>query len=252
MSHLTEWKQFFIDNLNGRDISIKEIFEVSNIELFNNKNLIDLNEEFTKDLFHAFTLISYNIKINFSNIKNEEYVEKICEFIINNEKMKNTIQNIIITNIKKIKINLITKIFTEYNFESNDVDLISVLIKFMKSIYNTELINSLIQLEKNNILSTKLLNDEEMKNEYFDKMYDDFINKFDFTSENYNVFSQVIKINFILGISYPFIISVFNEINIYTNTLIERYLENEDNYRSEQIENIEDYLKEKKIIVKII
>ena len=50
MSHLTEWKQFFIDNLNGRDISIKEIFEIS--ELFNNKNLIDLNEEFTKDLFH--------------------------------------------------------------------------------------------------------------------------------------------------------------------------------------------------------
>ena len=76
--------------------------------------------------------------------------------------MKNTIQNIIINKIKKINTNLIIKIFTEYNFESNDVDLISVIIKFMKSIYNTELINTLIQLEKNNVLSTKLLNVAEM------------------------------------------------------------------------------------------
>ena len=101
----------------------------------------------------------------------------------------------------------------------------------MKSIYNTELINTLIQLEKNNVLSTKLLNVAEMNNKYFDKIYDDYFNTFDFTSQNYNVFSQMVKINFILGISYPFIISVFNEINIYTNTLIERYLENEDKYK---------------------
>ena len=248
MSHLTEWKQFFIDNLNGNDISIKEIFDVSNLELFNNKNFIDLNEEFTKDLFHAFTLISYNIKINFSDIKNEEYIEKICTFINKNDKLKNTIQNIIINKIKKINTNLIIKIFTEYNFESNDVDLISVIIKFMKSIYNTELINTLIQLEKNNVLSTKLLNVAEMNNKYFDKIYDDYFNTFDFTSQNYNVFSQMVKINFILGISYPFIISVFNEINIYTNTLIERYLENEDKYRTEQFDNLEDYLKEKNTI----
>ncbi len=63
ISHLTQWKQFFIDNLNGKDINIKEIVEDSSFELFNNQNLIDLNEEFKKDLFHAFTLISYNINI---------------------------------------------------------------------------------------------------------------------------------------------------------------------------------------------
>ena len=63
ISHLTQWKQFFIDNLNGKDINIKEIFEDSTFELFNNQNLIDLNDEFKKDLFHAYTLISYNINI---------------------------------------------------------------------------------------------------------------------------------------------------------------------------------------------
>jgi len=50
------------------------------------------------------------------------------------------------------------KIFTDYNFEDNDVDLISVIIKYLKSIYNIQLINTLIQLEKYNILSTMLLN----------------------------------------------------------------------------------------------
>ena len=46
ISHLTKWNQFFIDNLNGKNLDIKKVFESSNLDLFNNKNLIDLEEEF--------------------------------------------------------------------------------------------------------------------------------------------------------------------------------------------------------------
>ena len=63
------------------------------------------------------------------------------------------------------------KIFTEYNFEDNDVDLISVLIKYMKSIYNQKLIDILIHLENNNILSTRL--DSEFRNDFFDNIYEE-------------------------------------------------------------------------------
>ena len=63
-----------------------------------------------------------------------------------------------------------------------------------------------------------------MKNEFFDKIYEDKINKFEYTLENYSSFSQNIKIDLFLGTSYPFIISIFNEINNYTNTLINDYL----------------------------
>ena len=264
ISHLTEWKQFFIDNLNGIDISIKKIFESSNIELFYNKDLIDINEEFTKDLYHAFTFISYNFKINFSDIKNEEYIEKVCEFINNNEKLKLTIQNLIKNKLKTIKDNILMKIFTDYNFEDNDVDLISVIIKYLKSIYNMQLINTLIQLEKYNILSTMLLNENEMNNEFFEKIYLEYINNLDSSNENYSYqkyinnfdslndnysnLSQIVKINLVLGISYPCIIIVFNEINQYIYTLIESYLENEDQYRKEQFEDTKDYFDEKNIL----
>ena len=41
-----EYYQIFIDNLNGKNISLNTIFKSSNIELFNNEQLIDLDEEF--------------------------------------------------------------------------------------------------------------------------------------------------------------------------------------------------------------
>ena len=62
--------------------------------------------------------------------------------------MEQVINNKILNKIKNMKDNLILKIFTEFNFEDYEVDLISVLIKQMKSIYNKELTNALIQLEK--------------------------------------------------------------------------------------------------------
>ena len=244
ISHLTKWQQFFIDNLNGKEINNKEIFYSSNIELFKNKNLIDIEEEFTKDLYHSFTHISYDNKINFSNFENEEYIENICELINNDTNLSKLIKKLIKKKIKKIPDNIILKIFTEYNFEDNDSDFISVLIKYMKSIYNQNLIDILIHLEKNNILSTKL--NPEFNNNFFDKIYDELINKLDFSNENYTSFSQLVKIDLILGISYPFIIPILKEINIYLNSsLIENYLENEDNYRREVCEEFNNYLDEK-------
>ena len=237
ISHLTQWKQFFIDNLNGKDINIKEIVENSTFELFNNQNLIDLNEEFKKDLFHAFTSISYNIKINFSDIKEKEYIEKICDLIHKDDKLKKVIKNKILNKIKDMKDNLILKIFIEYNFEDNDVDLITVIIKQMKSIYNKELTNTLIQLEKNNILSTKLLSEKEMKNEIFDKIYEDYFSNNESSNENYTSFSQNIQIDLIIGLSYPYIISVFQEINNYTNLIIDEYLEINDDIDDKDYSN---------------
>ncbi len=51
------------------------------------------------------------------------------------------------------KINMI--LFIYYNFDDNDVDLISVIIKYMKFIYKKELINTIIQFENFNISATK-------------------------------------------------------------------------------------------------
>ena len=254
ISHLTKWKQFFIDNLSGKEINMKEVFESSNIELFNNNNLIDLDDEFKKDLYHSFSFISYNTKINFSNLEDNEYIQKIYEFINNDNNLKKMIQNLIKNKIKNIKDNLIIKVFTECYIEE-EVDFISILIKYMKTIYNNNLIDIIINLEKNSILSTKLLNPDEMKNEFIDTIYEECINELDFSIENHASFSQMIKIDRILGISFPSIILIFKEINYYIySSLIEKYLDNEDDFRSQQIEfeeyfdkknNLENNLKQK-------
>ncbi|OUM67355.1 hypothetical protein PIROE2DRAFT_58828 [Piromyces sp. E2] len=241
ISHLTEWKQFFIDNLNGMNIDFNEIFKSSAMELINNKKLINLEDEFEKDLFHAFTLIKYDFKINFSNISNNQYIEKICEFINSNTKLKNSIQNIVKNKINNIKENVIMKIFTEYNFDDDDVDFITVVIKYLKSIYSEALISTLIQFERYNILSTKMTEKKIMKNEFFDNIYNSFIDKFDTKFESYSVFSQTVKVNLILGVSYPCIISIFRKINNYTNSLIEKYLENDYKYRYEQFDDSKEY-----------
>ena len=89
-----------------------------------------------------------------------------------------------------------------------------------------------------------------MKNEFFDKIYEDKINKFEYTLENYSSFSQNIKIDLFLGTSYPFIISIFNEINNYTNTLINDYLENENNLRNDDLDDIQEYFDEKERLEK--
>ena len=78
--------------------------------------------------------------------------------------------------------------------------------------------------------------------------YQKYINNFDSLNDNYSNLSQIVKINLVLGISYPCIIIVFNEINQYIYTLIESYLENEDQYRKEQFEDTKDYFDEKNIL----
>jgi len=56
ISHLSPWKQMFIDNLNSLNNNFKEIYESSTLDLFKNKSLINGEEEFKKDLYHAFYL----------------------------------------------------------------------------------------------------------------------------------------------------------------------------------------------------
>ncbi|OUM60841.1 hypothetical protein PIROE2DRAFT_13322 [Piromyces sp. E2] len=231
ISHLTKWNQIFIDNLNGKDINIKEIIDATNIDLFKNNELINLNKEFEKELFHSFSFIEYEIKINFSDIKKEEYIEQ------------DTIQKLTMKKIESIKNNIIMEVFDNYNFENRDVDFISVLIKYMKSIYKNGLISTLIQIEQEKILSTKLLMEKEFNHKFFDTIYQKIIQKFEPTLNQHSVFSRT-NIELIMGISYPFIIPVLENINKYIiNNLKNDYLKNENNFSPEDKEN---YVNERK------
>ena len=88
-----------------------------------------------------------------------------------------------------------------------------------------------------------------MKNEFFDKIYEDKIKNLNIPWKIILLFSKY-KNRFSLGTSYPFIISIFNEINNYTNTLINDYLENENNLRNDDLDDIQEYFDEKERLEK--
>eukprot|EP00833_Pecoramyces_ruminatium_P011660 jgi/Orpsp1_1/1185692/evm.model.c7180000094861.1 len=112
----------------------------------------------------------------------------------------------------------------------------------MKFIYKNSLISSLIQMEQSKILSTKLLMDKEFNHKFFDSIYHKMIKSFDSTLTQHSVFSRT-KIDLILGVSYPFIIPILDNINKYINEkLCHDYLENENNFTIEEKEN---YVSEK-------
>jgi len=247
ISHLTNWNQFFIDNLNGKIFNLNEIINASVIEIFKNKNLIDLDKEFDDTFYHSFTFLNYNEKINFTNIKKEEYIKNVCSIILNNKMLKGNILSLILNKIKSKKDNIIMEIFKKYNFEENDIDFTSVLIKHMKSIFKNALVGSLIQMENLNIFSTLLLNDKYMENKFFEKVYQDNIKEL---KEDSTLISQSISdrtdINLIFGITYPCIIPVFKEINKYINLKLKHdYFKNENSFTLEDKEN---YVKEKDIL----
>eukprot|EP00833_Pecoramyces_ruminatium_P007874 jgi/Orpsp1_1/1181906/evm.model.c7180000079088.1 len=249
ISHLTKWKQVFIDNLNGIKYNFNEIYESSNTDLFLNKNLIDLDEEFEKDLFHAFTLIKYNFKINLTSKSTEDYINSICKYINNNEKIKCLIKDSIMKKIENIEDNLIMKIFKEYNFEEDDIDFISIIIKNIKSIYNDILVSTIIQFEEQNIISSsKYSYENDINNDYFDSFYQNYINKFNITDKKYSNISAIIKIDVYLGFSYPGIISVFKDIDNCIINNAKSYLNNENEIRFNILYEIDDYLSNKHIL----
>eukprot|EP00833_Pecoramyces_ruminatium_P004169 jgi/Orpsp1_1/1178201/evm.model.c7180000064404.1 len=229
ISHLTKWKQVFIDNLNGIDYNFNEIYESNNMDLFKNQNLIDLNEEFEKDLFHAFTIISYNFKINLTSESNKDYINNICKYINSNQTLKCLIKNTIVKKIETMEENLIMKVFKEYNFEEDDIDFISIIIKNMKIIYNDLLVSTIIQFEEKNIISSlKYSYENDNNNVYFECIYQNYINEFDTSFKKYSNISTRVKIDLYLGTSYPCIISIFKNIDKFIIANTKSYLNNEN------------------------
>ena len=215
ISHLTQWKQFFIDNLNGTDIRINEIINASNIELFKNKSLIDIDKEFENNLYISFSYIKPIFKVNFSNVKDEEtYIQVVCEYINSHEDFKLEIQNLVLKIIENINEKILTKVFRENKFEENDVDFISIIVKYMKYIYKHSLIKILLQLQQNNIISTKIIN-KPLVIENFNYKVKKYEN-FDFIFEKYPDLDRK-EIVILLGISSPYIIDKFKDIINYVN-----------------------------------
>ncbi|ORX81683.1 hypothetical protein BCR32DRAFT_244734 [Anaeromyces robustus] len=240
ISHLSDWKQFFIDDLNGINISIKYLIDASNVELFNNSNLINLNDEFKKDYLNAFKYIKYNFKINFSNIKNEEYIKNICELFNKSNEIKELFNEFINKQIENIKqkisfenYSLLSSIRKEINIYlglSNpciisilrkNVNYINLLVEQNKYIYNSENFENIKYLEKKVIKETEsilinnyynnILNMWSKDSKLIKYFFNDYI--IYFLSKSNNIFSNKNILKFFNTLYKIFISKKINENN---------------------------------------
>jgi hypothetical protein len=101
ISHLSNYTQIFIDHLNGKNLSILDIINLSNEELFKYNDMIDIKYEIKKNLYNSFTTIMYNFKNEINGIDNDKYIRIIIEKILNNEKLIDTIETTLIKQMNK-------------------------------------------------------------------------------------------------------------------------------------------------------
>ena len=208
--------QLFIDNLNGPDIKLDEI--ISNpIKVLKNKGLINIEDEFDNGLI-KFTNENLN---NFYGendvINNDNYLIMLKDLF--REGKYQDLKNYIIEKIDSYidnqnqdqnnKNDIIEKIYQKGYIDKNTIDLISVIIEFVKKEIISKYIDKILcDLEDNNILTTLLVlnNDKKLINdelkETVKEMVIEYINKIKIEKNDY-------KPKFILSFIIPCFIELY-------------------------------------------
>ena len=154
--------QFFIDNLNGRKILLKDLLTKSVKEIINIDGVLDFDKEFEK-IINKF--INNNIN-SFSNLSTEidsdEYSQKLINYF-KNDNILEEIKKKTNSFIEKYNDDFIENIYKDNFINKNSIDMVSIIIDYIKDkIYSEYIIYIFSALEDKNIL-TSLLNLDEKK-----------------------------------------------------------------------------------------
>ena len=109
-------------------------------------------KNYKEGLYNAYNKIRYNIYNVDNNFKIETYIEESCHFLLNNEKYKNVIIEKIKSEITKSNQNIINTIYYDNIFGRNDIDLISVVSKYLYILFRNYLNKIIIQIERDGSL----------------------------------------------------------------------------------------------------
>ena len=250
ISHLSDFYQIFIDNLNGDCESLNTLMKNKIEILF--KECLKLEDEFMKSIYNAFSYFNYkfNIKIPYYNERN--YTKFLIKYLQEEEDLKKKIIKCI-TEKPMEKTDIFYEILEKNYLIQNDVDIISAVKRYLSELFENELANFVFQSEQDSFLSTFLYNkifffkdtdDFDFSNEDEKKAYkeDDIYNIFeniedDETEEDLNLFPEDTEID--------------KNLNQYLyNSLIKNYGENIK--QDKKIEKNKRYYLGNKLVEKLI
>ena len=207
ISLLSEYDQTFIDNLNGTDEqNLNKILKYEeDKELYdkclNIKNALNLN------IYKCLSFMKFTIPSSLGDLSENTYVNELIKYISNHNELQNDINNCLKKQLNNEK-NIIEKVFkSEFSINSYDIDMISVIIRYLSESYTSKLsvlyykaeqdqffssllsINELNKIEmnkkKNKIIEEGEDVNEEQNNEIskkiIEKTRDIYLNELDFT-----------------------------------------------------------------------
>ena len=157
ISHLSDFYQIFIDDLNGEDISLVEIMNSKEEELFT--KCLNLDEEFMKKIYNAFSFFNYKFVMNIPFLDTDNYSLKLIKFLENEKNLRKSIIDCILRQKSK-KIDVFDEIIKNNRNHLNqaDVALISVIKDYVSELFTDNLTQFVFKSEKDHFLSTFLFN----------------------------------------------------------------------------------------------
>ena len=177
ISHLSEYYQIFIDDLNGDgNFPFNEVIYAKGRDLF--EKCLEFKVIFKDNIYTCLSYMKYNFSHSIGKLNEETYVNKLIKYIENdennmsnqsNENNKNNltlvdnINNIILGQMEKEE-DLILKIFkSENSIDEDDIDLVEVFKNLLLKAYKRNLYLLYFKAEQDQFFSTLLSNEEKSK-----------------------------------------------------------------------------------------
>ena len=165
ISHLSDFYQIFIDNLNGENISIIDIMKLKDEKLF--RKCINVDAEFLKNIYKAFSYFSYNFTMKVEGIDQDNYPIKVIEYLKENKDLRESIIKCVLK--QKIGDKDILHEFLRKNYMTrDDIGIISAFQKYLSELFTENLTQFVFKTEKDHFLSTfifnQFMNDKNNKN----------------------------------------------------------------------------------------
>ena len=193
LTNLSSYEQCFIDNLHGRDEEICDLIGKSINELYYS-SLLNIEEEFLKNLYPAFFTIEYSTN-NKELLKNldpyydkeftsNQYIQMLIKFILNDKDLMKKIIKTVINKIEE-KENIFDVIFKNYNFE--DKGFTYLLEIGLKDKFNQYLTKFIVNSEKYGYLSFHFKKKLGLSNKISEEIWKKYLSNLDFFENEINL-----------------------------------------------------------------
>ena len=158
ISYLSDFYQIFIDNLNGEDLSLLDIMNLKDEELF--RKCLNLDKEFMKGIYDAFSYFKYDFVLKIHGVDINDYPLKVIEYLKEQKDLRESIINCILKQ-KILNKEIFSLILKNKYISRDDIDIISVIKRYLSEVFKDNLTQFIFKTEKDHFLSTFMFNQLE-------------------------------------------------------------------------------------------